>query len=423
LNESAKKLTILWDYTENINSSVHPPVAGPEWSSPNTSLPCAFASDTKPRITAKFEGCPMGTVYAKGDGPSSFDLPVKLLSNGIYEATELSTKFIGDKIYFFENFEIKWYFAATPNGPWMEAGTSINPLYVIKPTMAPTMDFYHTLLYYGCKYGNGKTTDLSVVDNIYNNVFVPKKLLRRDDPAKLDGMSYWGLDNPQTIDYCWTTPALLRYEDGRCGAWAVFFQDMLKVQGIFTELGALSPKISVIDENSVVHYEFINKAAIFFGSEKINLSIEYKISKFGVKYLNGCFFVKNWQLSSNLPFYLWDKEYKPYGTPLGPISLNNGNLLLKSEMFGVIAQNNENPQSTFVDHAVLLFEDGIYDPSYGIQVPSGGLNQTNYEQIAVQGYGIAEGQLKFFKIPYPVFRTSYLLEEEITQLQLKMEKY
>ena len=177
------------DYTENPNSSTHPPVAGPEWSHPNASLPCAFASDTKVRVTAKFEGCPDGVVYVKGDGPANYDLPVKLLVNGIYEATELTTKFAASKIDFFENFDITWYFGSTANGPWMDAGTSSNPLYVIRPTTAPDMDFYHTLLYYGCKYGKGHTTDVAILDNTYNKVFVPKKLLRRDEPTKVDGMS------------------------------------------------------------------------------------------------------------------------------------------------------------------------------------------------------------------------------------------
>ncbi len=411
------------DYTENPNSSTHPPVAGPEWSHPNASLPCAFASDTKVRVTAKFEGCTDGVVYVKGDGPANFDLPVKLLVNGIFEATELTTKFAASKIDFFENFDITWYFGSTANGPWMDAGTSSNPLYVIRPTTAPDMDFYHTLLYYGCKYGKGHTTDVAILDNTYNKVFVPKKLLRRDEPTKVDGMSYWGLDNPQNTNYCWTTPALLRYEDGRCGAWADFMQQMLKVQGIDTKIGALFPIISVIDENSIHHSKFMAEASQYFGQELLNLDITYYTNKSGVKYILGAFFVKIWNFTDDSPFYLWNKEWKPLMVPSGPINLENGNTLIKSEQDGEIAQNNKNPQSTFEDHAVVLYNDKFYDPSYGIPVPSGGLGQITYESTAIQGYGISGLDLMFLKIPYPLIPVMYKLENESAKLQLKLVKF
>ena len=411
------------DYTENSNSSTHPPVAGPEWSYPNASLPCAFASDTKVRVTAKFEGCPDGVVYVKGDGPANYDLPTKLLVNGIYEATELTTKFAASKIDFFENFEIKWYFGATANGPWMEAGTSFNPLYVIRPVEAPDMDFYHTLLYYGCKYGKGHTTDVAIVDNTYNKVFVPKKLLRRDEPTKVDGMSYWGLDNPQNTDYCWTTSALLRYEDGRCGAWADFMLQMLKVQGIDSKIGGIYP-IKKLYEGSIEYTNFLAKVDLFYGVEKLNFIIHLLTAKNGVEFIPDCFFVKEWNFLNNSPFYLWDYEYEPYklNTPPGPILLSNNNMLKQVNLLGTSSQNNSDPQSTFKDHAVVIYNEKLFDPSYGLIVPFGGIDQNQYEQKAMSGYGVGLGDLLFYKFPLlnPILGIMYKLKNETTNIQLKL---
>ena len=248
-------------------------------------------------------------------------------------------------------------------------------------------------------------------------------MLRRDEPTKVDGMSYWGLDNPQNTDYCWTTSALLRYEDGRCGAWADFMLQMLKVQGIDAKGGRLTPNIKIIDENSYYYFKLLESLNSFFGTEVLNVDINYHYSKSGVKYLFGYFFVKIWGFSNNDSFYLWDREYFPFGTPLGPVNLINGNSLTKSEQDGEIAQNNKNPQSTFQDHAVVIFNDGFYDPSYGIPVPSGGLDQQNYEEIAIQGYGVAYNELKFFKVPYPLFNIMYLIEKEDPSIQLNLEIY
>ena len=394
-SEPQKKLTILRDYTENSNSSTHPPVAGPEWSYPNASLPCAFASDTKVRVTAKFEGCPDGVVYVKGDGPANYDLPTKLLVNGIYEATELTTKFAASKIDFFENFEIKWYFGATANGPWMEAGTSFNPLYVIRPVEAPDMDFYHTLLYYGCKYGKGHTTDVAIVDNIYNKVFGPKKLLRRDEPTNLNGMTYWGKANPLNSNSCWYTPALLSFEDGTCGAWADFMLNILKVQGIFSELSVVTwgeDDDGEIIQNSTKHLELLSQISNYFGLERDNVHIYFTASNYG-NYLviSEDFFVNNFLFSGD-KFYSWENEYSPNGYSKDPMYIQStNNFLLFSPLNGAKAQGNENPRSTFENHAIIKYDGKYYDPSYG---STGGQSKNSWENISLAGFG--HGKKIFF---------------------------
>lgn len=123
----------------------------------------------------------------------------------------------------------------------------------------------------------------------------------------IDGavLTYWGgISSSATLSTnFFNTSGLLLNGDGRCGAWAEFLKDIYEVQGI------AGSSVKSIDT----------------------------ISKGG---LTGAgFYVKNWDLTVNPPV----------------------------DLTGIAGQNNPDPESRFVNHAVVKYGGKLYDPSYGAE--------------------------------------------------------
>jgi hypothetical protein len=368
------KIKILRDYDPN------PMITGPAWKYPATEMPVAFLSGFAPMVTAKFDlgGCTK-TIWAKGDGPGSFDVPAKQLSQGNYPSTALQSTFPSAKVDFYEPFEIIWSISNSPNGPWVKAGSSKHPLYISHATTALSSDLevFHSLIYYGCKNAKGLTSDDMIVDAMYNNTFLISGagVPRRDNPTK-SKMSYWIWPDPiiQFNEECYfKTKDLLKWENGRCGAWARFFRDMIKTQGITSS----TPALVTYPATPSISAALTSDLSTFFGSSAGNIVIE------DPQFFTGEFFVNKWNFSSS-KFYKWDREFVPYMETTSPLTLPNGNVLNFAPLPGAAAQGNDNPMSTFGDHALVKYNNKYYDPSYGTPIQN---SKNAWENLSLSGFG------------------------------------
>lgn len=372
------KITIYRDYDP------HPTIIGPAWKYPDASKPVAFVSGSQPKVYAKFNlaGC-TNEIWAKGDGPDSFDPIVqKLESDGVYNATPISAPFPANKVDFYEPFEIKWYISSSPNGPWVAAGTSLNPLYITYgASPQASISTFHSVIYYGCKYAKQLTDQDQIVDNIFNGAFVKPNevptLKRKDSPTK-DAMTYWAPELPPmpqlTAFEYFSTEALLKWENGRCQAWANFFYNMLAVQGI-----ASSESLVFYKNPALLFNDYNSDLLSFFGSQASDVGPDPTDPVF-----YSIFFVNNFDINSNT-FYLWDREYLPFNTPTTPITLNNHKVLRYAPKDGAPGQGNPNPMSSFVNHDIVKYKWKYYDPSYGISANSA----NEWESKALSGFGSA----------------------------------
>lgn len=356
---------------------------GPAWKFPTAEQPKAFLSGIAPKVEAKFElaGCTK-PLWAKGDGPGAFDPIAVKLVDGKYPATALPVAFEAGKVDYYDPFEVKWYLGPSENGPWVEAGVSRHPLYVVRPTTLPIGYYYHSLIYYGCKHAKGLTDEKEITNNIYTKTFQgPINVPRRDNPTK-DAMSYWAWPEPSgqaALGCFFETGDLLRFENGRCGSWARFFIDMLNLQGVS---GA---KIGVVTyENSSNSSSFMTERSSFFGTQSSDVIFESYLSLPAT--FQSAFFVKNYTVDTR-KFYVWFSEYNPkVGMHTSSITLANGNKLDLAPQSGTKAQGNDNPMSTFQDHAIVVYDGKYYDPSYGLTIQP---SKIDYETASMACMGAA----------------------------------
>ena len=150
-------------------------------------------------------------------------------------------------------------------------------------------------------------------------------------------MTYWG-----TGQQYFSTEVLLTNGDGRCHAWAKFFTDALRTQGIdaqMIEFRAPAPPLN----------DFVTEFSQRFGVSPVD-------------YYNGepkaFMFVKNWTLGQN--------NFDP------------------TDENGVEAQGKNNPASVFTNHLVVKFGTVYYDPSYGSDVRS---SHQEWEDASLDAFG------------------------------------
>lgn len=205
------------------------------------------------------------------------------------------------------NLSINWSYAETNETTFHPLGTSSNRVYVSwhAPT---TANLFHTVVDVACRNATSMTIESNIVVGIWGD-FSDRSVVKADGTGP---MKYWGnyvltnvLANPATL-LGGTVGDLVNYSDGRCGAWARFFRDTLKAQGI---------------TNSAV----VGVLPNFDGWSAHRLR------------------VKNQNV---IPIFL---------TPPGP----------PQEMLGIPGQGNADPISIFVDHAIVTYGGKFYDPSYG----------------------------------------------------------
>ncbi len=193
-------------------------------------------------------------------------------------------------------------------GPWLDVGTSLNTAYITWDDPLAAAPF-ETCLYVGCQAAEdmGTThTEQQVVNRIFSDGFAGLNVRRVDGTI----LKYWDGGNARATD----TAGLLADANGQCGAWAEFFVDTLRSQGIG-------------------------------GADKIGV---YAASNPG----NDGFLVKSWSFigSGSSP------GTSPYSWVVGTDVVDNA---------GVPGQGNPNRPGAFFNHFIVRFGGRYYDPSYG----------------------------------------------------------
>lgn len=359
--------------------------------------PVGYVSGTKARVKAKFISYCSKPYWMRGVGPKIngtdiiFEKQEVTPSNFevIYNWTDANIDFPALTVRYFEKFTIKWQISKDGLGNWIDIGESENPLYVTHKepatnnTFIPTIKF-ETLLHIGCKNGNLENIETSIVDKIYNDGFKfssggQNKVYRIDGAGPI---TYWTGNN------CQNPKEMLVQLTGACGGWALFFEDILRIQGISNS------QVSVVEYfNGVL--DQTNYAAIeadvmnFFGNQATNVLI-LDNNDLGNGYPPGYtaqFFVKNWNVSATTKF-TQNEWHNPnlLNPPVTPVelTLTNGNKVKILEQSGAAGQGNPDPRSEFENHAIVKYNGKYYDPSYGSAIAT---SANNWETPALSFFG------------------------------------
>ena len=267
------------------------------------------------------------------------------------------------------SFNIAWefytnYIGNDPN--WKSAGTTKHTVYLVKAVPLTTAKslMCETLFNIGCRKADGLTDPTAIVNAIYGE-FTDQKVARVEPskgtlrksmsiehPEDDEEMTYWG--NP-TQDY-FTTIDLLKEADGKCGAWARFFMDVLRAQGI---TGAELYVLKAPSPNST------QLAADYLSEIGLNLSPSPPQD------FTPLLLVNDWTLFEPSPGNGNPSKFRHTDNP------------------GVAAQGNTLPRSYFQDHDVVCYGTKFYDPSYGSTGPGGGPFDSiaAWEHHSIAGYG------------------------------------
>ncbi len=291
-----------------------------------------------------------------------------------YKRHQSSLAFASDLVQYIEHFKIKWYItidqnALNPNfaGPisWAFAGESDNQVYVshntpiltLAPSHAEATIPYHTVLHIGCTNGNGKNSAIPIFDAIYKE-FEDQQVFRVDGAGPL---TYWGNFNPLLPDgECRTVGGLIEELDAACGEWSQFFEDIIRVQGIS------GSSIVEVNWNYILSQpdltRLVTELNAHFGQESSNVTIwPFSDAQGQILGAYSGFLVNNWNnLSPTEDFVISEFDNEQTN-----ITLSNGKKINLKEANGVEGQGNNDPRSEFENHAIVGFNNDLYDPSYG----------------------------------------------------------
>lgn len=357
------------------------------WENGEKKIPIGYVSGIKARVEAEFDivcsGGNSAVYYAKASNSDGYNLPAKILSFTLgkyrYLPEFIEKTFPAQQVQYWEDFQLDWQISTSPNGPWLDAGSSKNYMYVthkipkvgLQPSgHAEIISLQHTFLHIGCKNAQGLTTESTIVNAIYTE-FTDREVRRFDGEGPIQ---YWGTNNlfsPQ----CWQPSQMLILLNGTCGGWAAFFDVILHIQGIDN---AEYASVEWTGTELEPHIENIldDDLESFLGVER------YLVTK--IIWANGktrsFFFVKDWSPFSPSEFVLSSDYYNPFQ---GTFSLINGNTILPKDLIGVAGQGNDNPRAEFENHAIVKYNGLYYDPSYGSNVS----HSLEWENYSIDGLG------------------------------------
>ncbi len=300
----------------------------------------AFTRKTQPKVKS---------IFKIKDLPENLKIEIKATANDgisfpqkdaqfseeqvIYPMTGSSPTLLPDEIRYYPKsdaakaFKIQWEMNVE-NAGWGIVGESFHQIYVTLETpISPLRQ--ETLFEIGCRRANGISVVALARTNIYAE-FKTKNVKRLIDQLQL---SYWKNNEEGAL----TTSALLSSVNGNgtCNAWAFFFRDILRIQGIEANFVQIIPLISGVAEQDRV------------------------------------LAVKEWNFAGN------GSAPAPYSYVINTDATPGNN--------GTVAQNNPNPPKRFDIHSITLSGGILYDPSYG--TPEVGTTVKDYEDASFAGFG------------------------------------
>ncbi|MEO1514316.1 MAG: hypothetical protein AAFV95_04865 [Bacteroidota bacterium] len=362
----------------------------PQWKK-DTRKPVAYVSGRRPKITAKFKNCE-ATFWVKGMRDGILYLPpLEVILNGstaIYGPAIANQAFEPSKVQYFQNFDIEWKICNTNSSneeDWELIETSYNNLYVTHDIPAseqglfgPT-SVYHTSLHLGCVNANGLSGESEIVSNMYTP-FLEFDVRRTSDNLLL---TYYS--NRATVTRCNTLQLLLESVDGdgRCGAFAMLFDDMIKVQGIS---GSRCRGMTVAGPVGINGFVALSSAAL----DKIRVNAEtfFGINDVMIDYELYHFLVKEWDNTTEGTFIpLSGDSYESAKSDPGAL--------------GVRGQGNvDDPRSIFLNHAIVTYDNELFDPSYGKKYNHQDLALYEDEAITVVSgtiiHRVINGEMNYF---------------------------
>lgn len=271
---------------------------------------------------------------------------VKISGSEIKYSKTNTTENLPEEIQFYDPLVIKWSISIDGGNSWSEISKSENRVYVTLGRPSPSYLFY-SCVHIACSNAKGLKDKVAVVNSIYSD-------FKDQDVRKVDSGSplvYWSRINPapEIGRACWETWGLLKWGNGRCGAFANFFKDLLMVHGVSSSTTTIVPDATFINSMKKKIVKYIER----------NKSIYGKIDEYEIKE-NYLILVKKW----NLP----RADTIAY------------------KLSGVGAQGNPEPQAHFTNHAVVKYNNVYYDPSYG-QADSP-FTEIQWEDSSIDGFGI-----------------------------------
>ena len=314
---------------------------GSDWALSRTrqANPVAFQSGSALKIVPTFR-LPDSTVPARiqaqvtlGNSTNTYTLAWSERGNGI----EIPAPVPAGTVGYFENATIVWKVSYDANSDtWEDVGTSTHEIYFTRA--APQAGLaQETLFWVACSACHGKSTDEDIVAGIWSKFSDgsgPANLCRRDGTP----MKYWGeeaLQRKSALSYADpnsgaldTVQELIKFSDGQCIAWSMFFMQCLNMHCIIAEEVGVEPSnpqdLAFLIKNQA--YEEVNEEGSHGGNE-----YTYALYSSKEEYQNFlCFDVP--------------ATYAEIGIP---------------------GQGNIDPISVFRNHSLVYCSNIIYDPSYG----------------------------------------------------------
>jgi len=282
----------------------------------------AFTRNTKPKIGAKFKianASTLGAIKIKATGPGGITIPETAATVSGDEVTlpsltEASSALV-NTIKFYDKkddataFKLEWEIKLSDSG-WVEVATTRHQVYLTlnDPVTALRQE---TLFYLGAKNADGENN----ADSAFGKMWAD---FTDWDVKNIAGkqLVYWGpksiADEAAKKTGYVTTEYLLREVEGSCAAWASFFKLQVNAMGIN---GISEKDIKMVD---------------------LDINTDKIIDLFA-----SSVYIKTWAYAQF--------DNKPDGVSF-----------LK-------AQGNDSPPDRFkfVGYSVTLYNDRIYDPSYG----------------------------------------------------------
>ena len=354
----------------------------PHWTAAEKK-PVAYVSGGHPNVGAKFKmSCkPRADVWVHGKNADGFNMKAQKLTFqstdptlGVYSPIESDGTFTANVVKFYPDFTIKWFVSDSESGTnAQEIGTSTNPLYVTFQELIPIADLrtprasFYTLLHLGCKNAADLSDPSTIVDAMYKE-FTDQQVSRVESPDQ--PMFYWGQLAMSGGNFCFNTAGLLRYGDARCGAWAKFLVDMIRTQGIkdakVLEVKSTSDKRITVDDFNAIQADATRSDYTIITTENDLLTEE-----------RAMFFVKDWSITERtFTPNLSDNLFIQYDSYLAYSPI---------DVLGIPAQGvNKNPNSAFYNHAIVRYNNTIYDPSYGTPPR---MDEDEWEFNALDGFG------------------------------------
>ncbi|MCH7729060.1 MAG: hypothetical protein IH991_21645 [Planctomycetes bacterium] len=298
---------------------------------------------------------PDGIKVGKKNGAliDPFDAEIVGDYNHYIRAENLDGSNLKDKVWHYDDFVLDWQ-VSVDDGEFIDAGSSNNDLYLTLNDPTPT-PLYYTVLHIGSNKAKGEDMPEDVFAKVWT--YFETREVERVDGTKMKYWGTWAENNSQTA-VATTVPELLKHADGKCGAWAGLLRDVLAAQGINADFKGVKP------------------------------------------ILNGVGIIVN-----NATF--------PGSAAPGTINVDGGIPVYHENTVNttgsVPAQNNDTPRQKFKDHAVVIYDGKIYDPSYGRGEYD---NLKAWENAALAGVTIAREEQGV--VSYWTFKNR--LNEEDTRL-------